>query len=152
MRKSASFLASWYMRPVVAVVMCVLIGCLKGGAPPEPFDNESLRLLSVSGKDFAYLRKPSLPQRFDISAESVTSLVEALRPITSTKVGQLPPNAVDYEFGFSPGRNPVCFRVNLANGRLVYWERQYLYEGGDAKAFKQAADAIVQNSDVRGER
>lgn len=129
----------------VAVLLCVLMGCLRTGEHGA-FDNESLRLLSVSGKHNAHLSKPGEHRLFHITAESATSLVEALRPIRSMKVGQLPPDAVDYVFGFQPGMDPVMFHVHLADGHLVYAERQYLYEGGDAKAFKRVADAIMAAS------
>jgi hypothetical protein len=109
----------------------------------EPLDNESLQLLGAGRKHWPSLEKPRDHQVFGITSEQMNSLIETLHPIRSVRVGELPPNAVDYMLGFQPGMDPVVFYVHLVDDHLVYSERKYLYEGGNAKAFKQAVDTIM---------
>ena len=128
------------------ILMMVWFFCTGGFQPADskpPLDNEGLRLRIVSGKHWPCLGTPREHRLFDITAEEATRLVETLRPITSAKVGHLPPEKVDYVLSYQAGMNPTVFHVHLAEGHLVFAERRYLYEGGDAKAFKRVADTIA---------
>ena len=48
----------------------------------------------------------------------------------------------DYTLYFQGGKDPTVIYVILGEDTIVYRERQYLYEGGDAASFRQIADAI----------
>jgi hypothetical protein len=124
-----------------AALLCVLAGCLRSVENSEPFDNESLRLLGVSAKHELHLYESH--KEYDLTEQQTNNLVAALCPIKSAKIGKLPPDEINYILSFQPGRNPVIFHVHLADDHLMYAERQYLYEGGNAEAFKKVVDSIT---------
>jgi len=131
----------------VLVLLCIFTGC-GGTGTDEPFDDERLRLLSVSAKRWPSLEKPAQDLSLDITeeqAEDLDRLVAALRPIKSVRIGVLPSEDVDYALSFQPGKNPVTIHVRLAGKHLTYAERQYVYEGGDAQEFQRIAEAIFGN-------
>ena len=127
---------------LLAGMLCVVIGCLRTD-DPGPIDNKTLSLLVAGRMDRPCLGKPHDHLLFDLTDQQAKSLVRALNPIRSARAGGLAPEAVDYTLSFQPGMDPVVLRVHLGIGDLTFAERQYIYEGGDAKEFKQLADAVM---------
>jgi hypothetical protein len=130
------------LRSVMVMFLCSLAGCLKT-SDSGSLNEDSLRLLRVSGKGRPYFSKSGDMRLFEITNEQANNFVASLSQIQSVKVGRLSADEVDYEFGFQAGRNPIAFQVHIVDDHLIYAEREYLYEGGDSKAFKQIADSIT---------
>jgi hypothetical protein len=132
----------------VVLIAAMFVGCTPRDTP-RAFDNEGLRLLSVSRKFSLFVGEPGKQQIWEVSdkqEDDFNRLITALSPIESVKMGKLPSNEVDYVLLFQPGKNPVTIKVHLEKDRLVYAERQYLYKGGDAKVFRKVLDTIVAHA------
>jgi hypothetical protein len=116
-------------------------GCSKNNCL-IPFDDEGIRLLSVSGKQWITLEQPHSHWSGTISGEQASNLIEKLRPIASTKSGTLKDDDVDYILSFQAGKNPVRFFIRLNGSSIIYSERQFLYEGGNPIALKEIINNI----------
>lgn len=136
------------IRLLLAVLLCVFFGCRRAGNS-GPLDNKTLRMLSEGMMHRPCLGTPNGRRLFDLTDQQARSLVNALIPIESAKVGTLRPDAVDYTLYFQPAMDPVVLRLHLDNCGITYTERQYLYHGGDVQAFRRMADNIIATSPAR---
>ena len=118
-----------------------LIGC-REASDRGPLDDRILSILSARTLERPCLGKPGERCLFDLTDREVRGLLKSLRPVRSCNAGEHLPSVPDYALYFQAGKYPMVFYVALGEDTIVYRERQYLYEGGDAASFRQIAGAI----------
>ena len=135
---------------VAAATICSLAGCARPKA--GPLDDNNLGLMVVSEKHRPELEDLTTRRTFAITAQQASALVEALRPIKSVEVGNLPSGEADYVLSYQAAMDPLVLRVQLNNETLLYCEREYCYEGGDAQGFARIVDRLTTASNGKSAR